>query len=476
MKTNLSELLASLPEDDNNAGLLDSEKAQEQLKAIFADLAYRPVPVHSLQRLWTMGELSTQITLAYAFLWFRGLFADAKTKDRQAIETNLRVALKMVHRLGYLRGAATKLGQSLGALPELLPAQVVSTLDMLHAQAPPMHFSLLREMVRSEMGKDPSDLFATFDKEPFAAASIGQVHRATLKSGEEVAVKIQYPGIGRAMQADLRNLMALIFPVRLGKTAQSIRGQVEAMRQMLAEEMDYVREAQNTREARALFTPEDGIVVPKVFDEYSSARVLTTEYIPGLHLKAFLATNPSQELRDSFGTKISLVWFRTNYANITYSDPHSGNYVFMDDGRLGLLDFGCMQRLTPAEQRIMEIGEAYLDKRVTLEESLILNGYSEADVANEAYMAPLRRHHRWLTAPAFYEGPFDFGSDEFFHDGIYSLKEMVRKSYPAPPMYLYVFRTFFGMRVLSWQLKCRVNIAALRRRERGNLGRQGTDS
>ena len=467
MNTNLRDLLASLPDEEKEAStLLDSDEAQEQLKAIFADLAYRPVPVHSLSRLWTIGELSTQVALAYTGLWVRGLFADAKKKERQAIETNLRVALKMVHRLGYLRGAATKLGQAFGSLPELLPEQVVSTLDMLHAQAPPMHFSLIREVVRSDLGKDPTDLFATFNKEPFAAASIGQVHRATLKSGEDVAVKIQYPGIGRAMQTDLRNLMALIFPVRLSQSAAAIRGWLESIRTMLAEETDYVHEAQNMREALALFPPKDGIVVPKVFDEFSSSRVLTMKYLPGKSLDAFLAAHPSQELRDEFGRKINLAWERMYYAHASYSDPHSGNYIFMSDGRLGLLDFGCIQHFTPEERTVVERGEAYLDGRITLEQSLLEAGYSESDLANEKYMAPLRRHQAWLTAAAFHDGPFDFGDRAHFQEGIDSLKEMTQKPYPAPPMYFYVFRSIFGVKVLCWRLKCRVDMRKLRDQER----------
>ena len=466
MKNNLGDLLASLPADETDSGLLDSTEAQEQLQEIFADLAYRPVPTRSLHRLWTMGELSTQIALAYGGLWIRSLFASTEKKERQAHETNIRVALKMIHRLGYLRGAATKLGQAFGSLPELLPDQVVSTLDMLHAQAPPMHFSLLREVVRSELGKDPSDLFAKFDKEPFAAASIGQVHRATLKTGEEVAVKIQYPGIGRAIQADLRNLMALIFPSRLTRGGQSIKGQVEVMRDMLAEEVDYIHEAQNLREVRALFKSEDGVVAPQLFSDYSTARVLTTEFLAGRSFGQLLAGNPSQEERDEWGRKISLTVLRMYYANCGYGDPHSGNYVFMNDGRLGLLDFGCIQRFTPDEISIAELGEAYLDGRMTLEEVLVADTYSESEVTNETFMAPLRRHHAWLTAPAFVDRPFDFGDTAFFQQGIDSIKEMVEKIYPSPPMYLYLLRSIFGVRVLSWRLKARVNMAALRRQER----------
>jgi aarF domain-containing kinase len=127
------------------------------------------------------------------------------------------VALKMVHRFGYLRGAATKLGQALANLPSIIPDQMLETLDRLHWDAPPMHFLLLRELLSDELGEDPEKIFGSFEKDAFAAASIGQVHRARLKSGEHVAIKVQYPGIARTIDADFRTLGALLFPARLGK-------------------------------------------------------------------------------------------------------------------------------------------------------------------------------------------------------------------------------------------------------------------
>src|SRR5262249_19976027 len=202
-------------------------------------------------------------------LWCRQWFSDAAAKKQQLAETNLRVALKMIHRLGYLRGAASKLGQLMGALPEILPDQVVQTLDRFHFDAPPMHFSLLREMVRHELGGEPEEIFSHFNKEPFAVASIGQVHRARLKSGENVAVKIQYPGIARAIDSDLRSISALMLPLRLGKDWDSIKKQFDEIHAMLTLEADYEHEAANMREARELFQPEDGIIVPRVHDNYS---------------------------------------------------------------------------------------------------------------------------------------------------------------------------------------------------------------
>ena len=464
MKTNLSDLIAALPQEEDASEVLGSVEAQERLQAIFSDLAHRPVPTGSLHRLWTLGELSTQVTLAYAALWFRQFFADAETKQRRAMETNLRVALKMTHRLGYLRGAATKLGQMLGNLPEILPDQVVSTLDMLHFQAPPMHYSLLRETVRNDFGKDPSELFATFDKEPFAAASIGQVHRATLKSGETVAVKIQYPGIGRSIAADIRNLMAILFPMRLTRQWAVMKAHAGEIQRMFELEIDYEQEARNMRDARALFEPADGIVVPRVYDGYSTHRVLTSEFLPGKLLPQFVAGDPSQQIRDEFGRKIKTAWDRMYYAFMSQADPHSGNYVFMEDGRLGLLDFGCLQRFTPEEREITEQIERVLDGELSTGDLLRLDRYvTEADLANPDFVATSEREFHAFMKPLFHEGAFDFADGQHFKNSMDAFQELVRKRYTAGhPVHIYLHRACFGLGALLFRLRCRVDMREIR--------------
>src|SRR5271169_5155095 len=262
MDVNLSDLIAALPEDES-AATANSDWTRQRIQEIFADLARRPAPAGSLHRLWTLSELSAQIALAYGALWIRRWFTDAESSKRRQMETNLRVGLKTFHRLGYLRGAMTKLGQTAGNLPGILPAQLAETLDRLHFEAPPMHYPLIQEVVRNEFGKEPEELFLSFEKEAFAAASLGQVHRARLKSGEPVAVKIQYPGIARTIDADFRNLSALLLPLRLGKDWESVKAQFEEVRRMLNQEVDYVQEAESMRLAREMFRPEDGIVVPR---------------------------------------------------------------------------------------------------------------------------------------------------------------------------------------------------------------------
>ena len=136
------------------------------------------------------------------------------------------------------------------------PEQVAETLDRLHFEAPPMHYPLIREVVRNELGKEADELFLSFEKEAFAAASLGQVHRARLKSGEPVAVKIQYPGIARTIDADFRNLSALVLPLRLGKAWESQKAQFEEIRRMLHQEVDYLQEAESQRLAGELSGPK----------------------------------------------------------------------------------------------------------------------------------------------------------------------------------------------------------------------------
>ena len=152
----VSELIAALPEDDSSAAV-NAAWAQERLREILADIAQRPAPAGSLHRLWTLSELSTQIALAYLALWVRRWFVDAEAGKRRLMETNLRMALKTFHRLGYLRGAMTKLGQAAGNLPGILPDQVAETLDRLHFEAPPMHYPLIREVVRNEFGRESEE-------------------------------------------------------------------------------------------------------------------------------------------------------------------------------------------------------------------------------------------------------------------------------------------------------------------------------
>jgi len=468
MNVNLGELLAALPDDDASAAA-NPEWAQERLRQILADLAQRPAPVGSLHRMWTASELSAQIALAYLALWVRKWFISADAAQRQLMETNLRVGLKTFHRLGYLRGMMMKLGQMAGNAPHVLPEQVAETLDRLHFDAPPMHYSLIREVVRNEFGKEPEEMFLNFEKQAFAAASLGQVHRARLKSGELVAVKIQYPGIARTIDADFRNLSALVLPLRLGKDWESVKAQFEEVRRMLNQEVDYFQEAESQRQAGAIFHEEDGIVVPRVYSEYSGMRVLTTEYIPGVHLTEYLATNPTQESRNAFGTKIYAAWMRMYLAFMTYGDPHPGNYIFLSDGRLGLIDFGCVQHYGPEERELVRLAEkmAYEDESLVPEVVQRACGLGPDDPEIEEYVQMMRESLDWMMEPERKQGAFDFGDAKHFQRGVDWFTRVSRaRLFRANPMYVYWNRSVFGWKAILYRLRAQVDVHAVVQRER----------
>jgi predicted unusual protein kinase regulating ubiquinone biosynthesis (AarF/ABC1/UbiB family) len=331
-----------------------------------------------------------------------------------------------------------------------------------------MHYPLIREVVRNEFGRGAEEVFAEFGKEAFAAASIGQVHRARLQSGEPVAVKIQYPGIARTIDADFRNLAALMLPMRLGKDWENAKGQVDEIRRMLNQEVDYVQEAESTRLARELFPPEDGITVPKVYSEYSGKRVLTTEFLQGLHLREYLATNPSQESRNAFGTKMYVAWMRMFFAGMPYADPHPGNYLFMDDGRLGLIDFGCVQHYGADERELMRLSVTMTHDSSLLPEVVRrVCGVSGDDPQFPAYLRMMEESRDWMLEPDDYPGPYDFGDPGHFQRGLDLVSGIVRKRITrSNPMFVYWNRSVFGLKAMLLRLRARVDVGEIVRRER----------
>src|SRR6478735_5225508 len=306
----VTELIAALPEEEQEKG----PPPAKGISATLAEASQVPVPVGRFRRLTALGTLQAKIGAAYLFHWLRGFFKSADENKRLLAEVHWKTALRMLDSMSYLRGAAMKVGQTLANFPDIAPREFVETLEKLHYTAPPMHWSLLKEMVLNELNEEPENLFAAFDKRAFAAASLGQVHAARLKTGEEVAVKIQYPGIARTIREDIRNLMLCMLPGRLSRDWENTKEQFEDLRVRLERETDYEQEAASLERARALFHEDDGIVLPRVYRQYSTARVLTMERLAGVHLDEFLATNPSQELRNEFARKITRSWYRMLFA------------------------------------------------------------------------------------------------------------------------------------------------------------------
>lgn len=459
MNPNLADLLAALPAAEDER---DERPDAALLQQLFSRLGQRRVPVGALQRLGTLGALQAQIFLAYAAWWVRSWFRSAERNEQALAETHLRVALQLLAAMSYLRGAVMKAGQTLANLPGIVPDEIVATLEQLHFQAPPMHYALVREHLCNELGGDPAEVFAEFDTRAFAAAPLGQVHRARLKSGEEVAVKVQYPGIGATIRADFRNLLALLLPLRASKDWDNFKAQLEDLQRVLEWETDYEKEAGYQRQARALFREDDQVLVPRLFEQHSTRRVLTSERLGGVHIHDFLAGKPDQELRDHYGSLIVRAYYRLFFgAQVNYADLHPGNFLFQSDGRLGLLDFGCVRPFSDREWELMRLSMRAVDgsqaDRVRYMKRSI--GLAEDAAADPEHLTLLERLCDWTWRPIRCRGPFDFGDGAFLVEGAEVFREITRKRYTrSEPLCVLSARMFFGLFAMLYRLGARVDM------------------
>ena len=316
-----------------------------------------------LSRSWVgrsarVARLGARVGGTYAGTAARKVFASTERRIELDERRLLTTAQQVADELGRMKGALMKLGQMASYLDEGLPEPLRIALAQLQSNAPPMSRDLVDSVIRSELGAPPEEVFAEWDPEPIAAASIGQVHRAVIvdpDTGREraVAVKVQYPGVDEAISADLRNADLLGAVLRQGFGGLDPTEMVNEIKERLTEELDYRREADNQRRFADFYRGHPRIHIPDVVDHLSTARVLTTDLVDG-HTWAELLTWDERE-RDSAAETIFRFVFRSLYTMRAFNgDPHPGNYLFHGDGRVTFLDFGLVKEFTEAEMCTFE--------------------------------------------------------------------------------------------------------------------------
>ena len=256
-----------------------------------------------------------------------------------------------------------KAGQMLSFIAEGLPPEAQAALATLQADVPPMSPTLAEGVIRSELGADPDRLFLDWDPVPVAAASIGQVHRAVMPDGRVVAVKVQYPGVDKAIKSDLDNaeMMYGLFASFALKN-MDVKGLVDELRERMGDELDYHHEAACQADFAARYDGHPFIRIPKVVPERSSRRVLTSEWVDGMRWADFLET-ATQETKDRAGEVLMRFAQGSIHRDGVFNgDPHPGNYRFHEDGSVTFLDFGLVKRWSPGEfERLGPVLDAILD-------------------------------------------------------------------------------------------------------------------
>ncbi len=284
----------------------------------------------------------------------RKVFAAADRHDELDAAFELQTAESIADALGEMKGAMMKLGQMASYLDQGLPEPVRQALAELQANAPPMSAALAGEVVEQELGQAPEDLFATWDPTPIAAASIGQVHRAITHDGRAVAVKVQYPGVGEAIRADLDNAGLLFGAMRMLFPGLEPEPLVRELRERLLEELDYRQEADHQRLFVEYYEGHPFIHIPAVVDELSTERVLTTDLAEGARFDELQQWTQAE--RDLAAEAVFRFVFGSLYRLHAFNgDPHPGNYLFRPGGQVTFLDFGLVKRFDRAE--VLLIGD-----------------------------------------------------------------------------------------------------------------------
>jgi predicted unusual protein kinase regulating ubiquinone biosynthesis (AarF/ABC1/UbiB family) len=329
------------------AGVLAVQEARRRAAAPAP--AARPIETTTrAARSAAMAGIGAKAGGSYALHRARRAFASAERQSVLDTQFELKTAESITEALGNMKGAMMKLGQMASYLDQGMPEPVREALAELQANAPPMSAELAAEVVREELGGRPDEVFDTWDPKPIAAASIGQVHRAITKDGRAVAVKVQYPGVGDAIRADLDNAGMLFGAMGMMLPGLEPGPLVEELRTRLVEELDYLNEADNQRLFAEYYAGHPFIHVPAVVDELCSARVLTTELAEGVRFDE--VERWSQAERDLAAETIFRFVFGSLYRLHAFNgDPHPGNYLFRPGGQVTFLDFGLVKRFEPDE-------------------------------------------------------------------------------------------------------------------------------
>lgn len=370
-------------------------------------------------------------------------------------------ARKVFDEFTKLRGTALKIAQSISMDEGMMPEEFTEVMSEAQYSVPPINKALARTIIKKELGDYPENIFDRFGSEAIAAASIGQVHSAYLKDGQKVAIKIQYPNVRSTIHSDIS--MAKSLMKRIVKKGANLEDYFDEIETTLFEETDYIREGNYIEYFHNRFADED-IVTPRWIKEYSTSKVLTMTFVDGLHLKEFLAQNPSQEKRNHFG---QLLWDffhdQVEQRDFIHADTHPGNFFFREDGKLGVIDFGCVKKFSEDfTQNYMQLLPTHLNQ--DMEEMRRM--YIKLDIIRENPDNPKKeeeffrfcKNYGDVFARPYMHDTFDFGDKKFKEELNSYAKEMPIMNEPrGDKNFIYSTKVHLGLYSILMKLGAEID-------------------
>jgi predicted unusual protein kinase regulating ubiquinone biosynthesis (AarF/ABC1/UbiB family) len=427
------------------------------------------IPTGKIERASKLVKTGVKIGGNYVKYYGKKLVNPEMTKD----ELNEDNAEDIYDSLKSLKGSALKVAQMLSMDKNILPSAYVEKFSLSQFSVPPLSAPLVRKTFKKYLDKYPEEIFDTFDKDSINAASIGQVHKAT-KAGKNLAVKIQYPGVAESISSDL----ALVKPIAIrmfnlkGKDSDKFFEEVE---NKLVEETNYLLELEQSQEITEACTMIPNMEFPIYYPELSSERIITMDWMQGLHLSEFAKTNFDEATGNKLGQALwDFYMFQIHGLRKVHADPHPGNFLVSEENTLIAIDFGCIKEV-PDEfyYPYFELGKTETIQNDTLfmEKLYELEILTDADSPMELkfFKALFKEMLTLFTAP-FNEEYFDFGADEFWLQIAnlsqrYANDPQIRKmnGNRGSKHFLYMNRTFFGLYNLLHDLKAKVEVNSFRK-------------
>lgn len=421
------------------------------------------IPVSKVQRAAKFISTGAKVGGNYVKHYAKKMVNPELNKD----ELHTNNATDIYNSLSELKGSALKVAQMMSMDKNLLPRAYQDKFTMAQYSAPPLSYPLVVKTFQKHFGKTPEQIFETFTRSAINAASIGQVHQAT-QAGKTFAVKIQYPGVADSVSSDLK--LVRPFALRLlNMNERELDHYMAEVEEKLLEETDYVLEIERSREISSECGHIPNLNFPKYYDEFSSDRIITMDWIKGLHLKEWLDTNPSQQSKNQIGQALwDFYHHQVHNLKKVHADPHPGNFIVQENDQLGIIDFGCV-KVIPED--FYQGYFALIKRDLLMKESELneifygLEFISDKDTKEEqTYFKGVFKEMIGLLGKPFHVDRFDFADDGFFEQ-IFQLGDrisndkMFKKSRQARGSRhgLYINRTYFGLYNLLNQLQAEVD-------------------
>lgn len=418
------------------------------------------MPATKVERSAKFVKTGFQIGGNYIKHYSKKLFNPELSRD----ELNEDNASDIYNSLSELKGSALKIAQMLSMDRNMLPKAYVNKFSQSQYNAPPLSGPLITRTFIKSFGKPPEKLFDSFNPVSTNAASIGQVHQATL-DGKKLAVKVQYPGVASSISSDLKMVKPFAFRL-LGINEKELNVYIKEVEERLLEETDYKLEVRRSIEFSKACSKLKNTVFPAYYPELSSDKIITMDWMEGLHLKEFLATNPSQSLRNKIGQALwDFYNFQQYELKAVHADPHPGNFLITPDEKLAIIDFGCIKEIpedfyNPFFHLIWH--DLMKDKNATIDAFRKLGLLQPNDTVNqiEFYYKSYKEMISLFALP-YASKTFDFSKPDFF-ENIYAWSDKITKmpEFKQPrgvKHFIYINRTNFGLYMILNDLQATVN-------------------